>query len=264
MFADDIVLCRKDRRQLQEVLEVWRNALEKRGLKVSRSKTEYMQAGGVDDGGELRLQGETVKKVEIFKYLGSVVSRDGSCEEEIRRRIQVGWLHWRKISGVLCDRKLSARVKGKMYKCVVRPAIMYGMETVAVTDKQVGKLEVAELKMVRRVLGVTREDKIRNEYIRGTARIAKLGEKIRGARLRWYGHVKRREAEYVGRRTLEMEVPGRRKRGRPRKRWLDVVREDMESVGVVWRMWLTEGCGGRRCAVATPNRESRKEKKKKK
>ena len=133
MFADDIVLCREDRRQLQEVLEVWRNVLEKRGLKVSRSKTEYMQAGGVDDGGGLRLQGETVKKVEIFKYLGSVVSRDGSCEEEIRRRIQAGWLSWRKISGVLYDRKLSARVKGKMYKCVVRPAIMYGMETVAVT-----------------------------------------------------------------------------------------------------------------------------------
>ena len=56
MFADDIVLCREDRRQLQGVLEVWRNALEKRGLKVSRSKTEYMQASGVDDGGELRLQ----------------------------------------------------------------------------------------------------------------------------------------------------------------------------------------------------------------
>ena len=124
----DIVLCREDRRQLQEVLEVWRNALEKRGLKVSRSKTEYMQAGGVDDGGELRLQRETVKKMEIFKYLGSVVSRDGSCEEEIRR-IQAGWLSWRKISGVLWDRKLSAKVKGKMYKCVVRPAIMYGMET---------------------------------------------------------------------------------------------------------------------------------------
>ena len=54
MFADDIVLCREDRRQLQEVLEVCRSTLEKRGLKVSRSKTEYMQAGGADDGGELR------------------------------------------------------------------------------------------------------------------------------------------------------------------------------------------------------------------
>ena len=70
MFADDIVLYREDRRQLQEVLAVWRNTLEKRGLKVSRSKTEYMQAGGVDDGGELRLQGETVKKVRSSSILG--------------------------------------------------------------------------------------------------------------------------------------------------------------------------------------------------
>ena len=118
------------------------------------------------------------------------------------------------------------------------------------TDKQVGKLEVAELKMVRWVLGVTREDKIRNEYIQGMAKIAKLGEKIRGARLWWYGHVKRREAEYVGRRTLEMEVLGRRKRGRPSKRWLDVVWEDMESVGVVKEdvvnrgVWRKKTCCG--------------------
>ena len=86
-----------------------------------------------------------------------------------------------------------------------------------------------------------------------------MGEKIRGTRLQWYGHVKRREAEYVGRRTLEMEMLGRRKRGRLRKRWLDVMWEDMVSVGVVEDV-VTEGCGGRRCAVATPNRESQKEK----
>ena len=35
-----------------------------------------------------------------------------------------------------------------------------------------------------------KKDKIRNEYVRGTAKIAKLGEKLRGAKVRWYGHVK--------------------------------------------------------------------------
>ena len=65
------------------------------------------------------------------------------------RRIQTGWMRWKKVSGLLCDRKLSARVKGKMYKSVVRPGILYGMETMAVTERQVGKMEVAELKMVR-------------------------------------------------------------------------------------------------------------------
>ena len=67
------------------------------------------------------------------------------------------------------------------------------METVAVTERQMGKMEVAELKMVRWALGVTRKDKI--EYVRRTAKIAKLGEKLRNVRLRWYGHVKRREED---------------------------------------------------------------------
>ena len=53
------------------------------------------------------------------------------------------------MSGVLCDRKLSARAKGKMCKSVVRPAMLYGIETEAVMEREVGKMEVAELKMVR-------------------------------------------------------------------------------------------------------------------
>ena len=136
-------------RELKDDLEMWRNVLERRGLKVSRSKTEYLKAGDMDDGEKLKLQGEKLKRAKNFKYLGSTVSSHGRCEEEMRRRIQAGGMSWNKVSGVLCDRKLSARVKGKMYKSVVRPAMPYGMETVAVTERQVGKMEVAELKMVR-------------------------------------------------------------------------------------------------------------------
>ena len=118
-----------------------------------------------------------------------------------------------------------------MYKSIVKPAMLYGMETVAVTERQVGKMEVAELKMVRWALGVTRKDKIRNEYEGGTAKTAKLGDKHRDARLRWYGHVKRREEGHVGKRMMEMAVPGRKKKGRPRRRWMDLARKDMERVG---------------------------------
>ena len=55
LFADDIMLSRKNYRELEDDLEIWRNALERKGLKVSRSKTEYLKAGGVDDGEELKL-----------------------------------------------------------------------------------------------------------------------------------------------------------------------------------------------------------------
>ena len=135
------------------------------------------------------------------------------------------------MSGVLCDRKLSARVKGEMCKSVVRPAMLYGMETMAVTERPVGKMEAAELKMVRWALAVTRKDKTRNDYVRGTAKIAKLEDKLWNARLCLYGHVKRREEGYVGKRIMKMAVPGRKKRGRPRRRWMDLAREDMERVG---------------------------------
>ena len=88
----------------------------------------------MDDGEELKLQEEKLKRAKNFKYLGSTVSSNGRCEE-VRRRIQAEWMSWKKVSGVLCDTKLSPRVKGKMYKSVVRPAMLYGMETMAATKR---------------------------------------------------------------------------------------------------------------------------------
>ena len=86
--------------------------------------------------------------------------------------------------------------------------------------------------MLRFSLGVTRMDKIRNECIRGTAEVGKFGEKTREARLRWYAHLRRKDDGYIGRRMLRMELPGKRKRGRPKRRFMDVVKEDMAEVEV--------------------------------
>ena len=121
---------------------------------------------------------------------------------------------------MICDRRVAARVKGKVYKVSVRPAMLYGLETVALTKRQDAEMKVAELKMLRFSLGVTRMDKIRNEYIRGTTQVGKFGEKTQEARLR-------KDDGYVGRRMLRMELPGKRKQGRPKRRFMDVVKEDM-------------------------------------
>ena len=66
---------------------------------------------------------------------------------------------------------LPARVKGKVYSSVVRLAMLYGPETVVVTKKQVQEMEVAQMKMLRFAMGVTKKDNIRNEYIRGTIKV---------------------------------------------------------------------------------------------
>ncbi|KAK3506939.1 hypothetical protein QTP70_031210 [Hemibagrus guttatus] len=148
MFADDIVICSESREQVEENLERWRFALERRGMKVSGSKTEYMCVNEREGSGTVRLQGEEVKKVQEFKYLGSTVQSNGECGKEVKKRVQAGWNGWRKVSGVLCDQKISARIKGKVYRTVVRPAMLYGLETVSLRKRQESELEVAELKML--------------------------------------------------------------------------------------------------------------------
>ncbi|KAK3506315.1 hypothetical protein QTP70_016082, partial [Hemibagrus guttatus] len=88
MFADDIVICSESREQVEENLERWRFALERRGMKVSRSKTEYMCVNERGGSGTVRLQGEEVKKVQEFKYLGSTVQSNGECGKEVKKRVQ--------------------------------------------------------------------------------------------------------------------------------------------------------------------------------
>ena len=112
--------------------------------------------------------------------------------------------------------------------------MVYGLEAVAVTKKQVKEMEVSEIKMLRFAMRVTRKDKIRNECIKGTVKVGWIEMKIREGKLRWYGHVMRRDKEYVGKREMEMELPGTRKRGRRKRRFLDVVKKDMGKL-VRWR-----------------------------
>ncbi|KAK3572390.1 hypothetical protein QTP86_032612 [Hemibagrus guttatus] len=143
MFADDIVICSESREQVEENLERWRFALERRGMKVSR------------------------------------IQSNGECGKEVKKRVQA--------------------------------------ETVSLRKRQESELEVAELKMLRFSLGVTRLDRIRNEYIRGTAHVGRLGDKVREARLRWFGHVQRRD---MGARVEDAE---------DRDRWREMIRSTQVS-----------------------------------
>ena len=81
--------------------------------------------------------------MEEFKYLGSTVQSNGECGREVNMRVQAGWNGWRRMSGVICDRSVQARVKGKVYKVSVRPAMVYGLETVALTKRQEAEMKVA-------------------------------------------------------------------------------------------------------------------------
>ena len=127
---------------------------------------------------------------------------------------------------------MKVKIRGNVYKTIVRPAMVYGAETWAVKKAHEKKMEVAEMKMLRWTCGVTRLDKIRNEKIRGSTKVGEISKKVQECRMRWYGHVMRRDVEYVGKRVMGIEVQGSRRRGRPKKRWADCVKDDLREKGL--------------------------------
>ena len=78
---------------------------------------------------------------------------------------------------------------------VVRPVILYGSECWPTKKTQVQRLMVAEMRMIRWMCGHTRRDRIRNEVIRDLVNVAPIVDKMRETRLRWFGHVKRRNVD---------------------------------------------------------------------
>ena len=220
LFADDIVLIDETRGGLCEKLEKWRHSLESRGLRLSRSKTEYLRcefSGVGGDNGEVTMDGVVVPRVENFKYLGSIVEEGGDIDDDISHRIRVGWQKWRKAAGVLCDKKIPFRLKGRVYRMVIRPALLYGAECWQIKKTQVQRLMVAEMRMIRWMCGFTRLDRIRNVAIRERVGVAPLEDKLRESRLRWFGHVKRRCVNAPVRRCEKISLlQYKRGRGRPK------------------------------------------------
>ena len=221
LFADDIVLCGDKDVDMTEYLESWRKALEERGMRVSRPKTQFIdfsfEQNAQGNRTQVKILGEEVERVTHFKYLGTSIEEEGGMETEIANRVGAGWMNGKKCSGVVCDKKMPVKLKGKVYRTVVRPAMLYGAETWATNKRQESRIEVNEMRMLRWMCGVTRKDKIRNEHIRGTTKVAQASRKITERRLKWYGHVMRMEEDHVVKRVMAKAIPGKGREGDQRQ-----------------------------------------------
>ena len=115
LFADDVVLVDESRTGVNQKLELWRETLESKGFRL-RTKTEYMRCDfgtTTREEEDISLEGQVVPRKDMFRYLGSMLQRDGDIVEDVSHRIKAGWIKWRKASGVLCDKRVSQKQKGK-------------------------------------------------------------------------------------------------------------------------------------------------------
>ncbi|XP_063549106.1 uncharacterized protein LOC134756207 [Cydia strobilella] len=92
-------------------------------------------------------------------------------------------------------------------------------------------MHCTEMRMLRWARGVTLMDRVRNNHIRGTFKVAPIAEKMCESRLRWFGHVMRRDDHHMTKRALNDIPESRRGRGRPPTTWMSTVSKDLRTIG---------------------------------
>ena len=192
LYADNLTIVAKDKEELNESLEEWKEAFKQHGLRVNFEKTEVLSIGAHREELSIKLEGRTIRQNNSFIYLGGAVSSDGRSETDVRRRVQDGANTWRQVEGVMSDSHISKKLKGKVLGACVTQAMLYGLETLPVFEKHQRRLQVCENNWVRRIAGVKRVDRRRMDELREKVGIQKclMGRLVK-SRMKWAGHVER-------------------------------------------------------------------------
>ena len=171
-----------------------------------------------------------VKCTNKYKYLGSIIQRDGGIDGDVNHHIRAGWNKWRAATAVLCDRKFPSRLKGKFYRTAIRP-LLYGTECRPVKKIFEHKIEVTEMRMLRWMCRHTLMDRLRNQELDKLG-VTTISEKMRENRLRWFGHVQRKTLAAPVRRVESIIVEDKRSRGRPRRTWDEQIKVDLRDLNL--------------------------------
>src|SRR5438876_2973185 len=144
----------------------------------------------------------------------------------------ISWGKFRDLRMLLTARGASLRVKGKIYRACVQRVLVYGSETWPMKKDDMQRLVRTENNMVRWMSGVTLKDRRTCEELRQGLGIESVDRVVSRGRLRWYGHVERKNYDDWVSKCRNFEVVGGIKKGRGKKTWMESVTTDMKKIGL--------------------------------
>ena len=250
LYADDAVLFAESELKLQKLVKEFDRVCDRRKLKVNEGKSKVMiferrEYDIVDFGSRYRVQvpselncrvyikGKQLEEVKEFKYLGSVISKDGTMDGEIKERTLQGRKAIGELGSVVRGRSMSMGVKRDLRNSIVLPTLTYGSELWKWNAAEQSKIRAVEMNYLRTAMGITRMDRVSNtevyEHFGMTERAVGVNcgvvEWVKRSALRWYGHVRRMPEDRLAKKVYQSDVRGENGRGRPPMTWEGKVEE---------------------------------------
>ena len=190
-------------------------------MEISAEKTKLMTNNANGISIDIRINGEKLDEVDSFKYLGAVVTDQGS-KPEVLSRIAQTTAALARLKTIWSDKHISLSSKIRLMRSLVISVLLYACETWTLTADILKKLQATEMRCFRKLLGISYRDHITNDAVRDRIRqatgpyddILTTGKK---RKLKWFGHVSRSSG--LATTIFQGTVQGGRRTGRQNKRW---------------------------------------------
>lgn len=246
-YADDITIITRTKKDLKRVVKNLAEQAEKIGLKINEKKTKYMEMGRNEKTTNaqeeqsilIKIRGNKelkCEKVESVTFLGTLITSNSAGSEEIKARLIKGDRCAGALNEVLMSKEVSKRTKIRIYKTVIRPTVLYGSETWVLNKADQNSIEIWERKILRRIYGGKRTEegweRRTNQEVLQLYNEPTITKVAKAQRLRWLGHIERMTQDRITKKILRGGLTETRRRGRPRRRWLDAVKEDLRELGI--------------------------------
>ena len=228
-FADDILVdaVAEEEQELEALVESLDKTCTRYKMEISAEKTKLMtnSANGIQR--EIKVKGQKLGTVTSFKYLGAVVSDDGS-KPEVLLRIAQATAALTKLKPIWRDNNISLGSNVKLMRSLVISIFLYACESWTLTAELEKRTQAFEMRCYRRLLHISYKDYITNEEVCRKIQAA-IGEYdelltlVKKRKLRWFGHVSMSSG--LAKTILQGKVKGKGNRGRQKKGWEDNIKE---------------------------------------
>ena len=196
-------------------------------MEISAEKTKIMTNNTKGIAREIKVNGQNLETVDKFKYLGALMTDEGS-KPEVLSRIAQSTTALAKLNIIWKHKNITVATKLRLMRSLVTSIFLYACESWTLTSDLERRIQAMEMRCFRKILRISYKDHITNEEVKSKVRreigtYKDLLHIVKTRKLKWYGHTTRSSG--LAKTILQGTVKGGRKRGRQMKRWEDNISE---------------------------------------